>query len=333
MLAGAGVKYFFAGLPTYFEWGRNDIHTFWDESAILRHGRPDAFRWQGPDGQTVLVYYQGTYGFFKRVIGPDTYDEVMEALPGMLDEMDDKGSPFDVMRYIHNGVDNHPPDMRISEVVRQWNEKWAYPRLIVATNAMFFQALEKQCGDVRTFRGELPHTDYVVGALSTAKETTINRLTHDKLLSAEKAATIASLVCEQPYPAEKIARAYDDMLLYDEHTWGKDYPAGELQDWAWNEKSHYAYRAAGLAQSVLTDGLGRIAESIRLEQAGPHVVVFNPLAFDRTTVVQVTRFAMDKPFDLDRRSDRPDNPLPDRRAGWSAGPCPLCAATLGARAI
>ena len=120
---------------------------------------------------------------------------------------------------------------------------------------MFFEALEKQCGDVRTFRGELPHTDYVVGAISTAKETTINRLTHDKLLSAEKAATIASLVSDYAYPADKIAQAYDNMLLYDEHTWGKDYPAGEIQDWAWNEKSHYAYKAAGLAQGVLADSL------------------------------------------------------------------------------
>ncbi|MEN6578348.1 MAG: glycosyl hydrolase-related protein [Phycisphaerales bacterium] len=298
VLSGAGIKYFFAGLPTYFEWGRNDIHTFWDEAAILRHGRPDAFRWQGPDGQSVLVYYQGSYGFFKRVVGPDTCEEVMEALPGMLDEMDEKGSPFDVMRYIHNGVDNYPPDVRISEVVRQWNEKWVYPKLVVATNTMFFEALEKQCDDVRTFRGELPHTDYVVGALSTAKETTINRLTHDKLLSAEKAATIASLVCDHAYPADKIAQAYDDVLLYDEHTWGKDYPAGELQDWAWNEKSHYAYRAAGLAQSVLTDGLDRIAGNVRLEEGGRQIVVFNPLAFDRTDVVRVTKCAVDKPFDL-----------------------------------
>ncbi len=298
VLAGAGVKYFFAGLPTYFEWGRNDIHTFWDESAILRHGRPDAFRWQGPDGQSVLAYYQGSYGFFKRVIGPDTYEEVKENLPGMLAELEDKGSPFTVMRYIHNGVDNHPPDVKISHVVREWNEKWAYPRLIVATNTMFFEALEKQCQDVRTFRGELPHTDYVVGAISTAKETTVNRLTHDKLLSAEKMAAVASSVCDYPYPAQKIARAYDDMLLYDEHTWGKDYPTGAAQDWAWNEKSHYAYRAAGLAQSVLSEGLNRIAERIGLEEPQRHIIVFNPLAFDRTDVVRATRFASEKPFDL-----------------------------------
>jgi hypothetical protein len=45
VLAGAGVKYFFAGMPTYFEWGRNDIHTFWDESAILRQGRTGGRSW------------------------------------------------------------------------------------------------------------------------------------------------------------------------------------------------------------------------------------------------------------------------------------------------
>ncbi len=298
VMAGSGVKYFFAGLPTYFEWGRNDIHTFWDEKAILRHGRPDAFRWQGPDGQSVLLYYQGSYGFFKRVVGPDSYAEVLDYLPGALAELEEKNSPFDVMRYIHNGVDNYPPDVRISHIVKEWNTRWAYPRLVVATNSMFFEALEKQCDDVRTFRGELPHTDYAVGALSTARETTINRLTHDKLLTAEKAATIASVVCESAYPGEKISQAYDDMLLYDEHTWGKDYPAGELQDWAWNEKSHYAYKAAGLAQSVLSESVRTIANRIALDEQQRHIVVFNPLAFERTDVVRVTRFPPDKPFDL-----------------------------------
>ncbi|MHC4890081.1 MAG: glycoside hydrolase family 38 N-terminal domain-containing protein [Planctomycetota bacterium] len=298
VLAGAGVKYFFAGLPTYFEWGRSDIHTFWDESAILRYGRPDAFKWQGPDGETVLVYYQASYGFFKRVIGPDSYKEVMDNLPGMLEAMEKQGSPFDVARYIHNGVDNHPPEVKISYIAREWNNKWAYPKFIVATNSMFFEELEKQCQDVRTFKGELPHTDYVVGAVSTAKETSINRITHDRLHSAEKSATIASLVSNYAYPAEKIREAYDNVLLYDEHTWGRAYPTGKVQDWAWNEKSHYAYKAAGLTKPILSGSLDRIANKIELKEQGQHIVVFNSLSFQRTDVVRVTRFEVKKPFDL-----------------------------------
>lgn len=134
----------------------------------------------------------------------------MDRLPGELEKMQQQETPFSVMRYIHNGVDNYPPDIKISEIVREWNNKWAYPKLIVGTNTMFFEELEKQCSDVRTFRGELPHTDYVVGALSTAKETTINRLSHDALARAEKLAAIASLAADLPYPADDIRRAYDE---------------------------------------------------------------------------------------------------------------------------
>jgi len=81
VLAGAGVKYFFAGLPTYFHWGRNDIHTFWDEGSILReHGRPDAFRWRGPDGEEVIVFYQGSYGCWS----PSSCEDILDELPKML---------------------------------------------------------------------------------------------------------------------------------------------------------------------------------------------------------------------------------------------------------
>lgn len=297
VLNGAGVKYFFAGCPTYFEWGRNDIHTFWDEDAILRHGRPDAFWWEGPDGKKVLVYYQSSYGFFHDVVGPSSYDEVYKELPGMLEGLDKQGCPFDTLRYIHNGVDNCPPDMQISRIVREWNAKWAYPRLVVATNAMFFEKLEKQCKDIRTFRGELPDTDYVVGSTSTAKETTINRTTHSRLTAAEKLATVASLLGRE-YPAEAIRSAYDSMMLYDEHTWGKAYPSGPEQDWAWHEKSLYALRAAGLADMTLNRSAEAVAQEVRRTEDGRHIVVLNPLAIARTDVVRVVKFSAPKAFDL-----------------------------------
>jgi len=319
VLAGAGVKYFFAGLPTYFEWGRSDIHTFWDEAAVLRHGRPDAFRWEGPDGGSVLVYYQGSYGFLGGATGPRSYKETMDRLPGLLEGMEKRGSALSVARYIHNGVDNYPPDVGISRIAREWNGRWVYPKLIVATNAMFFEALEKQCGDVRVFRGELPHTDYVVGATSTAKETGINRLTHDRLHSAEKFATMASLLGVYPsppdsasknngawisefghqgHPARKINEAYDNMLLYDEHTWGMAHPAGKIHDWNFSDKSRFAYKAAGLAESVLSGSLDAMAGRIGFAAQARHVVVFNSLSFPRTDVVRLSDFSGKGSFDL-----------------------------------
>ncbi len=295
VLAGAGVKYFFAGLPKYFGWGSTDSHSFWDEAAVLRNGRSDAFRWEGPDGRSVLVYYQGGYGCWI----PSSYSQAVESLPGMLSALEEQGCPFSVLRFAgYGGWDNAPPDVRVSHIVREWNDRWAYPKLIVATNTMFFEKLEEQCGDVRVFRGELPHTDYAVGAASTAAETTVNRLTHDRLPAAEKLATVASVLVGSPYPAERIRGAYDNMLLYDEHTWGMAYPVGEMQDWNWADKSRYAYRAAALAQTVLRSSVRQIADHVSLSEDGEHVVVFNPLGFERTDVVRLPSFRASDPFDL-----------------------------------
>ena len=303
VLSGAGVKYFFAGLPTYFSWSGQNVHDFWDEAAVLPHGRPGAFRWEGIDGGSVLVYYQGGYGNFTGGIGPRSYEEVLEHLPGKLEAMENQGSPLSVVRYIHNGVDNFPPDVVISRIVRQWNERWAYPKLLVSTNAMFFEQLDKQCDDVPTFRGELPDTDYVVGAASTPLETSINRTAHDRLHAAEKFATMANLLADYPrrtdanfwitahgnYPDlnETLGEAYDNAILYDEHTWGMAHQVGKLQDWNWSDKSHYAYKAAGLAQSILDGSLQALAEKVALKDDGPHLIVFNALSTPRTDVVRV----------------------------------------------
>ena len=194
--------------------------------------------------------------------------------------------------------DNRPPNIRTSLIAREWNNRWAYPRLIVATSSMFFRELEKQCQDVRVFRGELPHTDYVRGVMSTARETSINRITHDRLQAAEKFATIASTVSDYPFPKQEIRQAYYNMLLYDEHTWGMGCPYGAAQDWSWSDKSHFAMKAAGLAESILESSLYKIIHSIRVEDVGTPIVVFNPLSFSRTDIVRLTWFYIDEPFDL-----------------------------------
>ena len=217
-------------------------------------------------------------------------------------------------RYIHNGVDNYPPDVNISHIVRAWNNRWAYPKLVVSTNAMFFEAIEPQCTDARVFRGELPHTDYAVGVTSTAKTTSVNRVTHDRLHFAEKAATIGALLGVYPSPpqkgnwlhrfgrydnpAQKIDEAYENMLLYDEHTWGMAYPAGILHDWNWSDKSHFAYKAAGLTESILGGSTHAIAAEIKFGSKGKQIVVFNPLSRKRTDVVRLVRFSAEEPVDL-----------------------------------
>ena len=71
-----------------------------------------------------------------------------------------------------------------------------------------------------------------------------------------------------------------------------------MQDWAWNEKSHYAYRAAGQARSVIDSSIRSVVDGIGRNDASQRIVVFNTLSFGRTDVVRIARTKLDEPFDL-----------------------------------
>ena len=313
VLSGAGINYFFGGMPGYFEWYSEKYqglvkHSFWDEQNILRpHGKPDAFYWKGPDGSKILVYYQGDYGCWS----PQSYEHIIDQLPVLLNDMDSRGNPFSVMRFGGYGCwDNTGTDMIVSNLVREWNNKWAFPKLIVATNALFFEKLEKQCKDLRTFTGELPDSDYPVGALSSSKETTLNRVTHNKISSAEKIATMSHLLVNSKYPSEDIRDVYHNMMLYDEHCWGMYDLIGDEMIWAFNEKRLYAYKAAGLTEKI-SSGVGDmydrssyagnasdIARAISLKDKGQYIVVFNTLSFSRNDIVNLPNFHYNENFEI-----------------------------------
>ena len=286
VLAGAGIRYFAPGIPDYFAWGRK-VRPIWDEAAVLPRDLPGAFWWEGPDGGRVLFWYEG--GF----IGTPslwTVEQAEKDLPLRLMDITGRGYPYDLirMKFLSGERDNSPPDLRLSHITRQWNERWVYPRLVVSTNARFFERFEREFGGgLRLLRGDLPNTDYPIGATSTPHPTGVNRLAHDALTSAEKLAACAAHAGDYDYPAETLAEAYDTSLLYDEHTWGMAHPLGPAQDACLSQKTQYAYRAAALAQDVLSKSTNRIADGLRLSDDGYHVTVFNPLSYARSDVVHV----------------------------------------------
>lgn len=286
VLAGSGVRYFSGGIPDYYGWGGR-IHAWWDEAAVLPRDVPGAFWWEGFDGSRVLYWHTGD-----GIDGPLLWDyaQVKRDLPGHLNRITERGYPFDVLRAKFHGAfrDNAPPNLRLSEVVREWNTRWAYPHLRVATNRRFFEELERRAGDeLKVVRGDLPGTDYSIGAASSARETGVNRRTHDALPAAEAFATWAALLGVQPYPARALTEAWEDTLLFDEHTWGMGHPVGPAQDANWAEKSVHAWRAAGVAQDILVRSTQRIAEQIDLPVEGQFIVVFNALGQTRSDVVRL----------------------------------------------
>lgn len=281
LMARAGIRYFAPGLPDYFRWG-TQYPTFWDEEVMQPGRLPRAFHWEGPTGERVLVYLH------RQGAGGDT-DYTLSGVGDVCEGLEREGYPHESLRYLAIGGsrDNAPPVIDFAEGVRSWNERWAYPRLICATNLMFFRHLERELSaDTPVFRGELPGTDYPVGALSTAKETGLCRITHDQTPAAERFATVAAALSDYPYQRDYLDQSYESMLCFDEHAWGMAHTTGPAQEAALNEKAAYAYRAAALTHDVQVKALNSLVDQIAFPDDAQYVVVFNPLCRRRTDLAQ-----------------------------------------------
>jgi len=290
VLAGCGVKVIAPLLPRWYY--RPDQIPFWDESVVTPSGAPAAFWWESLDGSRILFWYQDI-GFGENLGFAESYEKLLKELPKFLDKLEEKGYPFNVILVRVRGAarDNSPPSIRPCLIAKEWNEKWAYPRIIISTLSSFFKYLEenysKSLEKLPVFRGEIPDSDYPVGATSTMQATILNRNAHDLIPSAEKFATIADYLLGLPYPyKEYLKEAYEHNLLYDEHTWGLCCPFGPAQEASRIEKILHAYKAYTLAHDVLVKSLNRIVDAIDLPEKGYYLVVFNPLSWKRTDIVR-----------------------------------------------
>ncbi len=318
VLADAGIKYLSLGVPDYFDpsyVGRERAarHGNFADEIIRPHDCPEAFRWTAQDGRKILVYLH------RQGVGGDC-DTNLADMPGVLEKLEAEGYKYDAFRYCLRGGlrDNSPPLFGFAETVKVWNAKWAYPKYVMATNSMFFKALERERGkEVPTQRRHWPDTDYAMGATSTAQETGVNRIAKDFLLAGERLAAIASEVADYEYPRRFLDEAHLDTLKYDEHVWGLSAPFGWGADGHRKEKSLYAYRAAALADDVIVKSVNRIADEIALDDDAYHIVVFNALDHARSDVVEVPFFRI-RPCSMPMHLEQPE-PGDPHAAIWHNG--------------
>ncbi|MCX6877839.1 MAG: hypothetical protein NTW21_29110 [Verrucomicrobia bacterium] len=204
--------------------------------------------------------------------------------------------PYDVaMINFTNGGDNGPMVTQVYDNIKALNDKgYVYPRIIDANYNQFFDDVASNwSASIPTYKGTIEDW-WNFGAASTAYETGLNRGNHDKLGSAEFLATIASVAvpaCRYPY--EALARAYENLMLYDEHTWGSPSPAVDEQ-WRWKRNTAIASDAA--SDKVLKDSLGTISTLIPAQ--GKSIVVFNSLSWSRSDLVTVSQGDFPAHFDL-----------------------------------
>jgi len=277
-LSGAGIRYFAPGLPEWYFLG-SKVHLFWDDKILMPGNRPHAFYWQGPDGEKTLfwAHHQGASG---------PSDVSLGDLPAYLQELEKTDYPYSVLRYIDRGGARDNANIRVeyAYTCREWNSRYAFPRFRLSRNADFFADLQEQAKNIPTWRGEIPGTDYPVGANSEAYASSLNRLNHDQLLAAERFATIASEISTYAYPREDLDEAYFCTLMNDEHCTGFSEIVGPAHEASIIQHNEFAFRAAALAHDVLVKSVNEIADQVKRDEDGTYLVVFNPLNWARTDV-------------------------------------------------
>ncbi|MCY3021686.1 MAG: polysaccharide lyase family protein [Planctomycetota bacterium] len=267
-LAQAGVKYISDG-PNYID-RIGYARVTWEDKP---------FYWVSPSGNEKVLYWAPYFGY---AYG-HTIDKMPDAVVKYLQHLEQTNSPYDIVQLRWSKGDNGSADERLMNEVREWNSKYAYPKLIIATTSEMFHEFEKRYGkDLPTFRGDFtPYWEDGVG--SAARETAMNRHSADRLIEAE---TIFSLLNPARYPSRDFGAAWMNAAMWSEHTWGAHNSVSQpdlkfVKD-QWKYKQAYALDADTQSRKLLADALALRGDA---PDTVARVDVFNTASWPRTGLV------------------------------------------------
>jgi alpha-mannosidase len=275
------------------------------------------YYWEGMNGETILMWYSRSYVQLKRLTGPgwggptSSFDYLQRSVPQFLVRyMRDNYVPDAVMIY-GAYVDNAAiPRTAEAPVIEKWNHEFEYPKLVVATDADYFNYIDQNFADrLPVYRGDCG-AYWEDGVGSTIHATILNRQTQQVLPAAETAASLASIFdTRNRYPAEDFRAAWKNVMFYNEHTWGAHnsiaQPGRQFVERQWEIKESYATRANLDARTLLARGNNRLAQQIAVD--GSSILAFNwqnrartaPLEVEIGVHEQLVDLASNKPMPMD----------------------------------
>jgi len=242
----------------YLSIGTNSGHRI---GNIMKEWSDRPFYWVSPSGEEkVLCWVHGKgYSLFHTGLGYSKLQKRLKEKPVFeyLAELEASNYPYDIVTLRYNiGSDNGPPDPMLSDIVKEWNEKYISPKLVISTTGEMFRTFEKRYGHtLPVVRGDF--TGYWEdGAASSARETAINRSNAERIVQAQ---TLWALKDPANYPATKFDNAWRNVLLFDEHTWGSwnsiSDPESGFTKQQWEIKKSFADKGEKLSRELLNRAL------------------------------------------------------------------------------
>jgi alpha-mannosidase len=241
------------------------------------------FAWESPSGKERAIYW-GSQGGYS--IGHHC-GSIKDAIAELSTQLEEWGYPYDIVQLRWTKGDNGGPDETVMPTVRDWNKKYAWPKLIISTTSEMFQEFEKKYGDsLPVYRGDMtPYWED--GAGSSSRETGINRLSSDRMTQGE---TLWTLFKPQALPRDGYADALKNIAMYSEHTWGAhnsiSAPDSDFVKAQWKIKQAFALDGETQTKKLLADAFATRGAAPEIANS---VDVFNTASWPRTDLVTLPK--------------------------------------------
>ena len=254
-------------------------------SACTFPAYPPLFWWEGPDGSRVLTMYSGSYGTCDALYPHDWLCAKDPSKDGCLGHnlLPPPGWPHKTWGAIIVTADNSgPPKMdEVKALFTDVAQKLPGVKARMGTMEEFADAIIAEHPNLPVVRNEMPDT-WIHGCMCDPGGMKIARHVCTLLPAVELLNTQLCLWgVPVANPAKDIASAYEQSLLYCEHTWGgaeavsvygdafQKLPPDKYKnlEGSWEDKTDYIRTAGSIAHSLLAVNLDALARAV--DQAGP----------------------------------------------------------------
>jgi alpha-mannosidase len=256
--------------------------------SLLPFDKPTPFWWESPSGARLLAfradhYMTGNnYGIESKAIN-------QEEMLWHLAELDSRGFQFDRIGIQFSGyrTDNAPPSTAACELVKQWNAKYEYPKLRLATASEFPEYVEKNYGDKLPVYRTAWLDWWTDGYGSTSRETAEVRKTQNIKQVDEGLFAMVSMMGGELSPSleTNMDHISENAIFFDEHTCGASEsitrPFSENSTRQWLQKGAYAWEALKKVTLLNEEALARFQEFLK-KASFPVIYVINSMGWNRS---------------------------------------------------
>ena len=263
--------------------------------AHVPFDKPTSFWWESNSGNRLLAYRSEHYMHGNALsLMSGKIDQFRANLSQYLDKLEKKGYPYDKTAFQFSGylTDNSPPSTAACDIVKEWNEKYEWPKLKMSLASEFMIYLDQHESEKLPVKKVAWPDWWTDGFGSAFNETKAARITHSHMIANMGLLSMVRLM-GTALPAtmdSDIFSAYDELLFYDEHTFGAAEsigdPLSENATIQWGQKSAYAWTAFKESSLIQEKALGLAQQNIPKSDV-PTIAVFNTLNWTRSGLVNV----------------------------------------------